>query len=612
MNRTKLQAAIDVMVPGDASLMFGGESPQEWLARVRKERAYLPYWEEIRAEADQFLDTPIPLLTLTSFQRFFEDGSREEYERVYFERRKRMNDFVWMSMLEPEREDYRTRMLDVLWSICDEYTWCLPAHLTGSPEMKGTAGDASTIDLFAAETAFALSEIDVIAGPLLPPILRGRMREEIYRRVLRPYWCSAPFHWETATHNWAAVCAGSIGAAALYLCRGDELSKTLERVLNTMECYLQGFGDDGACTEGLEYWAYGFGFFTFFADLLYKRTNGNVNLFANDKVKSIALFPQRCFLSGNKPANFSDSLSETRLSLGLFHYLHGRFPEVELPEQSLRAACTSDHCGRWAPFVRSLVWLRPEWTGSAWQDGDFYMKDADWLISRYSTSSENYAFAAKGGHNGEPHNHNDLGHFMLYANGEPFLIDLGSGQYTRDYFGEARYSCVCNGSQGHSVPIVDGGYQLSGGQAQAQVLTFNKEEKEKGTMLEFELEIGTAYNPASLSGWVRRFQWIKKDRPVLSLKDTLILHGSELIERFIAAVPGEVVDNGTVMLKGRGQSLLIAYDSASWRAECHRGSFKGHFGEDKEFYYIDFHALDLQLSRSKIDTCFEFRFVGGE
>jgi hypothetical protein len=608
MNRAELQAAFDGMASADASVLFGGESAQEWMARVREERAYLPYWEEIRAEADPFLNTPIPILTLTSFQQFFENGSRQDYERVYFERRKRMNAFVWMSMLEPEREDYRAHMLDMLWSICDEYTWCLPAHLTDSLELEGAAGDASTIDLFAAETAFALSEIGVIAGPMLPPILRGRMREEIYRRVLRPYWYSAPSHWETAAHNWAAVCAGSIGAAALYLCRGDELSKTLERVLRTMECYLQGFGDDGACPEGLEYWAYGFGYFTYFADLLYKQTAGKVNLFAIDKVRSIACFPQRCFLSGNKAANFSDSLPETRLMLGLFHYLHGRFPETALPEQTLRAACTADHCGRWAPFIRSLVWFRPEWTGSAWQDGDFYMKDAEWLVSRFSTLSGNYAFAVKGGHNDEPHNHNDLGHFMLYANGEPFLIDLGSGQYTRDYFGESRYSYVCNGSQGHSVPIVDGGYQRSGDQAQANVLSY----KQKAATLEFELDIGTAYNPVSLSGWIRRFQWIKKDRPVLRLEDTLIVHGSELVERFIAAVPGEVVDDGTVILKGREHSLQIGYDSLNWRVHSHKGSFKGHYGEDKEFFYIDFHARGPQLSSTKIDVCFEFRFMEGE
>ncbi|MFR6332585.1 MAG: hypothetical protein ACLUOI_29915 [Eisenbergiella sp.] len=69
--------------------------------------------------------------------------------------------------------------------------------------------------------------------------------------------------------------------------------------------------------------------------------------------------------------------------------------------------------------------------------------------------------AAKGGNNGESHNHNDV---KLPASGgdEMLLTDLGAGEYTRDYFSEKRYEILCNHSFGHSVPVIDGKGQKEG------------------------------------------------------------------------------------------------------------------------------------------------------
>src|SRR5690242_21194986 len=37
-------------------------------------------------------------------------------------------------------------------------------------------------------------------------------------------------------------------------------------------------------------------------------------------------------------------------------------------------------------------------------------------------SAQGLYVAAQGGHNAESHNHNDVGNFIVYANGEPVLI----------------------------------------------------------------------------------------------------------------------------------------------------------------------------------------------
>ncbi|HTX26243.1 MAG TPA: heparinase II/III family protein [Streptosporangiaceae bacterium] len=70
--------------------------------------------------------------------------------------------------------------------------------------------------------------------------------------------------------------------------------------------------------------------------------------------------------------------------------------------------------------------------------------------------------AAKAAHNGEGHNHNDVGPFIVALDGRPVLIDVGVGLYTRQTFGPDRYEIWTMQSSWHDVPEVDGAAQESG------------------------------------------------------------------------------------------------------------------------------------------------------
>ena len=87
-----------------------------------------------------------------------------------------------------------------------------------------------------------------------------------------------------------------------------------------MEYYLKGFGDDGACVEGINYWAYGFGYFTYFAQLLYQYSDGKDNLFDNKKVENIAVFPQKLWFKNNNTVTFSDCGDKFTQRSGLIHF----------------------------------------------------------------------------------------------------------------------------------------------------------------------------------------------------------------------------------------------------------------------------------------------------
>lgn len=92
-----------------------------------------------------------------------------------------------------------------------------------------------------------------------------------------------------------------------------------------------------------------------------------------------------------------------------------------------------------------------QWCYTAFPDAQGYIKKKQY-----------YSFAAKGGHNDEPHNHNDIGCFVILKNKKYVIDDLGWSEYDKWYFGPKRYDSICTSSKGHSVPVVENFYHLPG------------------------------------------------------------------------------------------------------------------------------------------------------
>lgn len=68
----------------------------------------------------------------------------------------------------------------------------------------------------------------------------------------------------------------------------------------------------------------------------------------------------------------------------------------------------------------------------------------------------------KGGHNAECHNHNDLGHFTLFAENQPLIIDTGTAHYSRTHFSDQRYTLWTHNADGHNGLIFSSGAQQEG------------------------------------------------------------------------------------------------------------------------------------------------------
>ncbi|GAF63851.1 hypothetical protein BTS2_0743 [Bacillus sp. TS-2] len=584
-------------------LFTSKQEQQQFLKSFRDEQDYEDIRNEIISEAERLIKEPNPELTFSLFDLFYTNGSRTEYERTYFLKRKRLNAFAIMLLLNPDNATYKDALQNVIWSICLEYTWCLPAHTKKEEGIENTY----TIDLFAAETAFSLCEIKELLKEVLEPFILQYVSHEVAKRVLQPFLKQKPFFWESADHNWAAVCGGAVGAAALYEIEDPvQLTQILERVLPALEHYKKGFNDDGACLEGYVYWEYGFGYFVYFADLLLKKTNQKINLFADNKIHQIALFQQKAFLSEKFLVNFSDSSQCKGVFLGLSHYLHEKFPDIDVPKSSLRASFDEDHCSRWAPAIRNIIWYQPEKKGENWRNQSYYLETSQWFISRFELKNEKYAFATKGGHNNEPHNHNDLGHFILHGAGQTFLTDLGSGLYTKDYFGKKRYSYMVNHSFGHSVPIFNGEGQKEGYNYQAKLNEVDIQAEQDS----LKINMTNAYPDGILKDYIRTYS-LQKRKGVLILNDQFTISSKyldkKLVERFITPIKNiSRVEKGLLLKSEHSVDLLITFDYSLLSPHWTPLEFMNHQGVKETAYAID---LVSNITKQEMHRKIEFHFI---
>lgn len=534
------------------------------LERIKAEDVYADILKEVVEEAERAKRETLRPLPFSAFHCFEKQGTRLEYENPYFDRRRRLAGLVFATLIE-KTDRYLPTLENLIWDICGEYTWCVPAHLPfGLEALQRNPREAKgIIDLFAAETAHGLAEALYLLGDKLNPWIAYRIKTEIRERTLEPlYRESSRFWWEGSTNNWSAVCAGAVGMAALLVEDDKErLAGLIGRLLQALECYMEGFHNDGGCPEGIGYWLYGFGYYTYFAEMLEAYTTGALRLLDSEKSRSITQFPQAIALSNGCCVSYSDASARAKLHTGMVSKLVERY-ELPAPYMEGVPSFHQDHCYRFAHISRNLLWSDPKRLGHSIPAGVWELEDLQWYVSRHLAGDEMIAFSAKGGHNGEPHNHNDVANFILHAAGENLLTDLGAGVYTKDYFGEKRYTFLHNSSKGHSVPLIDGQEQQEGTGAGA-VVTGKKLKPEE---LFLELDATAAYPVPHLKRFLRRFEWsFAGGTGRLRLSDCFQFAAApqRLEEVFISHIE-PVLEPGAIEWRGGRGAARLQYDAAGF------------------------------------------------
>ena len=415
-----------------------------------------------------------PPRTAGGFLAFQQNGDRQADESPYFERRKRLMGAVLAECVQNEGR-YLPAIVDGLWYLCEETSWVISAHHTcpQGEEHALTLPDPSQpeIDLFAAQTAATLAWSLHLLGDALPrycATLHQRVQRELKRRIVYPFLSRDDFGWmgfvRTDLNNWTPwILSNVIDVLLLTQIEEETMMHGLERALHILDRYLAILPADGGCDEGVAYWNMAGGSLLDCLESICAITGGTFMPYTNPIIRAFGLFPLKAHIAGDWFINFADCDAKPNLD-GERIYTYGlRIAEPALAAFGAGLAATQQTAEvRDTPqmnrVLHALFTPMPSPAQAIKEDQTTLLPDVQlWCQQRGRLYT-----AIKGGHNAENHNHNDVGSILVYADGEPQVVDAGNLRYTAKTFGAERYTLWNTRSGYHNVPIIGGCEQAAG------------------------------------------------------------------------------------------------------------------------------------------------------
>lgn len=465
------------------------------------------------------LGSPWPTLTASMALESAKTGSSAApYNLLLRDVQTRLYGAVIAECIENEGR-FLPEIADGLWWYCERSSWITARHTNMQRAGRGLADVTDNVlDIAAAESGQQLAWIVYVLGERLDtvsPLLRPRVVHELNRRVLQPFLERDDLWWmggnpERELNNWTPWIVGNTLACA-YLTEPDR-DRQIEitrRALLFLQRYFDRLPADGACDEGPSYWLHSAGSVLVAFDLLHTVSDGAFAPYGNPWVEALGNYILDAHIDGLWFVNFADAPvsfrpdgsrlfrfgRQTRNSrlmafganlLGVGQDTRDTWPDN--PARMIVAVADAAFITTTDPAIRH----RPQ----AWYP------DTQILMLRTDQDGTGGVFlAAKGGHNAERHNHNDVGQFILHVDGLPVIVDPGVGTYTNETFGPERYTIWTMQSAYHNLPTINGTLQSAGRHFATRDVRYS----EAGGVPTLTLDLAPAYPPeAAVTHWQRR------------------------------------------------------------------------------------------------------------
>lgn len=520
-------------------------------------------------EAEKYLGTEWASLNIIYFSDFRENGDRNRYQNFIFSKRNKLLALAMGEIMEGKGR-FIDDILNGMFSVCEETWWGVPAHYG----VKIPVPQRQTLALFSGETGGMMSWLYyMFKEPIrrFSPLLEERILSEISRRVLveaenRKEW------WRTASMNWNPwVCSNWLACVLFTEADREKRAQYLTLILESLDAFIDGYPDDGGCAEGAHYWDRAAGSLYDCLILLEKATNGYIDLSQCEKVKRMGDYLCKMNIGNGYFVNFADAGPRLTPCVNWFPY--GLYLDnEELLSMTAHTATEKAYFENPAAVYteaylyllnRELVVLANLKELMAYKGRNVLLFDSwsprvEVLTARsVRNSTRGLYLAAKGGHNAESHNHNDVGSFIVYADGYPLFIDPGVGTYRKETFNNAtRYKIWSMQSGYHNLPIINGVEQRYGKTFRAKEVKADVRDKK----VDFCLDIAGAYpEEAGVISWKRKLA-LERNR---SLKVTEEYRLDKYVEPsclvFLSQATPEIAD-GVVRFRINGRIYGLFFD----------------------------------------------------
>lgn len=493
-------------------------------------------------------------LPVTEFARFRKEGNRVGYEAIVFERRRQLAALVMAEIIE-RKGRFMNDIINGLEAMMEEPWWGIPAHYGYTVPLYSD----QPVDLFNAESASLIAwtgkELKAELDQFSPKICE-KIEREIQHRILSRALGSKDW-WKTAGMNWNPwICSNWLTCVMLYEKDATRRQQAVTEIEGCMRAFINAYPEDGGCDEGTGYWDRAAASLFECLDLMRQIRDDSLATvtvldYEKEKVARMGAYIYKMYISNGYSVNFADahenkSVVQLNVLWPFALYLNDNtmkgFAAWLAKDKDFWAdpAALYAKSGNFPTLGRELMLLRHLSQLSAEQPRE--PQNESWLpnLQIATMRSKQVFVAVKGGTNGESHNHNDVGSFIVYTDGEPLLIDCGVGEYTSKTFSNARYSIWTMQSDYHNLPQINGVQQHDGKQYHADVV--------RNTRHSITLDIAKAYpKEAGVTSWHRTVTLKGSDVEVTEEYNlTECRQPSRLM--FMTTVKPDVSMNGTVRL----------------------------------------------------------------
>ncbi len=556
------------------------------------------------AAGEKYLHFDWPNVLPSMYLEFVRTGNRAIVDSAISSRLSALRSLLFAELVEGKGR-FLDDIINGVFTYCEQTYWGSSAHFylyeygcsISEPTTILPDDTNPVIDLTTGDVASTLSwtwyflheEFDKVS-----PIISDRLLREMHRKVLDPYYEKNDMWWITGwnagnVNNWTPWCSYNVLTSILLL--EKDPARKLDGICKTMQSvdlFINSYPEDGGCSEGPSYWGAAVGHLFNYLTLLRDWSGGKIDIFDKDIIKEMGRYISKLYIGdGVRYVNFADApvkLTHNGMMIrryglaigdedlaGFGAFLAERFNQADGRLSGDVGATLAD---AFVP-VRDVE-PRELLVADAW------LPDLEVAVGRdKANSSDGFFFAAKGGNNGEQHNHNDVGSFILYYNGEPVFVDPGVGAYTRETFSGKRYGIWTMQSGYHNLPIIAGVMQQDGGMFKARNSSF----KATSGKVVFSTDIAGAYpESAGARRWVREYT-LERGRK-FRVHDSYELSGSGGASQVVFVTPlvWSEKKKGTLTAEGDGFRLTLSYPSD--KAVCHiedkmmdDGKLRGAWGE---------------------------------
>ena len=538
------------------------------------------FWENVPANlrqeyisrAEGYLNYNWPVVKATDYLEFIRSGNRRQ--EAYAAPSRALNSLVMGELIEGKGR-FIDQIINAVWYYSEQTWWGWSAHLYFQKAPGGLPDvNEPTVDLGVGEISNDLAwtwylfkdEFDKVH-----PLISKRLKQEIMNKAVKPYAERTDFGYMGfkggRPNNWNPWI--NYNMLNCFLLLEDDPAKKLadiQKIINSLDKFLNGYSDDGGCDEGPSYWGAAGALLYESLAVLKNATGGKFDVFDNSLVQNIGKYFYKVNIHAPYFINFADAdattggdaysvyeygkaISDTRMQqFGAYLAKLNRWGERTMS-------------GKICDQIKELGSLNEIKNADAKEAlvADFWLPETEVAGGRDKADSYlGFFFGAKGGFNAESHNHNDVGSCVMYFDGKPCLIDLGREEYNAKTFSSRRYEIWTMQSGYHNLPVINGIEQKDGEKFKAKNSTFSADAK----TVKFSTDIAGAYpETASVKSWLRSYTLVRGKSFTIDDKFELIKKtDAKTTSNLITYCKVSVVSPGLLKFEGDGFTLNMKYN----------------------------------------------------